>query len=98
MTQLNDLLNRLKQEQFQHDLIVNPEFYRILDSKQRESFEQLLSAPGIIVCDFLFDQIKELIKIKSPQKKFTDDELINAYSAQIDPPIPRQSDPLKLIA
>lgn len=85
MTQLNDLLNRLKQEQFQHDLIVNPEFYRILDSKQRESFEQLLSAPGIIVCDFLFDQIKELIKIKSPQKKFTDDELIKEVNKHIEP-------------
>jgi tRNA A37 threonylcarbamoyladenosine dehydratase len=35
----------------------------------------LLSSPGVIVVDFILDQVKELIKCKNPSKKYTPSEL-----------------------
>ena len=66
MTRLSDILLKNRQEQIKNDLLVKPLFYRIGDLKQKENLEQLLLTPGIIVCDFLFDQVKQLIKIKFP--------------------------------
>ena len=85
MTRLSDILLKNRQEQIKNDLLVKPLFYRIGDLKQKENLEQLLLTPGIIVCDFLFDQVKQLIKIKYPSKKFTDDELIEATYKHIEP-------------
>ena len=85
MTTLKDLLSKYKQVQLKQELLVTPLFYRISNSGQRESFEKLLLTPGLIVCDYLFDQVKELIKIKFPYKKFAEDELIKETIKHIEP-------------
>lgn len=55
--------------------IHKPFFFRISLSSDLEKLNELLSFPGIIVVDYIEDQLKELIKFKNPSLKFTSDEL-----------------------
>jgi tRNA A37 threonylcarbamoyladenosine dehydratase len=64
---------KIKQAEFIN--IHKPLFFRIYNPEEFEKINQLLSNPGIIVVDFILDQIKELIKCKNPSKKFTPTEL-----------------------
>ncbi len=64
---------KIKQAEFIN--IHKPLFFRIYNTEEFEKLNQLLSNPGIIVFDFIHDQIKELIKCKNPSKKFTPSEL-----------------------
>jgi molybdopterin/thiamine biosynthesis adenylyltransferase len=75
MRNFTEHLESLRIQQTKANLIHKPEFYRIQNRPEQKKFEELLSSPGIIVVDYIFDQIKELIKYKTPSKKFKEDEL-----------------------
>ena len=64
---------KIKQAEF--ITIHKPLFFRIYNKEEFENLNQLLSTPGIMVIDFILDQIKELIKCKNPSKKYTPSEL-----------------------
>ena len=75
MKSLNNTLATLKQKQTQANFVFKPLFYRLSLEKDLEAFKQLLANPGITVVDYIEDQIKELIKYKTPSKKFSNSEL-----------------------
>ena len=54
---------------------VYPEFFKISDSTQKEKFSILKLDPRIYIYDTIQDQVKELIKIRHPNKKLTDKEI-----------------------
>jgi tRNA A37 threonylcarbamoyladenosine dehydratase len=64
---------KIKQAEFIN--IHKPLFFRIYNTEEFEKLNQLLSSPGVIVVDFILDQVKELIKCKNPSKKYTPSEL-----------------------
>ncbi len=65
--------------------VCKPIFYRLQNVEDNRQFIELLETPGIIITDSLFLQIKELIKIKNPSRKFNDDELTERAVAHISP-------------
>jgi len=75
MKTLSENLEYFRLKQHEANLIFKPLFYRINNTLEQEKFKELLLLPGIIVVDYILDQIKELIKYKTPNKKFTNDEL-----------------------
>lgn len=75
MKTIKDQLNTLAGRQTQANLVFQPVFYKISDESQHAEFEKLLSTPGIILVDYILDQIKELIKYKNPSRKFSTNEL-----------------------
>lgn len=85
MKSINDKLLLLKESQLVNAPIAHPIFFRINNNDQRKSFEKLLGVPGIIVSDFLITQIEELIKIKTPSIKYTDQELKAQALKHIEP-------------
>lgn len=78
-------LEELKQEQLRSEKLVKPLFYRLTDEKQRFEFEELLKTPGLKVHDYMFDQIKELMKMRTPNIKFTSDQLGEQAVKHISP-------------
>jgi molybdopterin/thiamine biosynthesis adenylyltransferase len=75
MKSLTNALENLKKQQTQANFVFKPLFYRLFVEKDLEAFEELLAKPGITVVDYIEDQIKELIKYKTPSKKFSTTEL-----------------------
>jgi tRNA A37 threonylcarbamoyladenosine dehydratase len=71
-----DSLDALKHRQTELNRIYKPSFFRLQDNSQKAGFNELLSTPGIMVVDFIEDQVKELIKIKHAERKFSTEELI----------------------
>lgn len=59
--------------------IYKPLFYRIYNPDQNEKFKQLTQIPAIRIFDTLKDQLKELIKLRNPQRKLSTEE----YEQQI---------------
>lgn len=57
--------------------IYKPLFFRVYNASEYEELNKLLLLPGIIIVDPIKGQLKELIKYKNPNKKYTDDELDN---------------------
>ena len=51
--------------------LVAPVFLRIKNKPDLEILEKLLNSPGLTVNDYMFDQLKELVKLQHPQQKFT---------------------------
>ena len=51
-----------------------PLLLRLENSADKQQYEQLLSDANINVYDEIYGQLKVLVKIKNPQKKFTNDE------------------------
>ena len=70
-----DKIENFKIKQAEFITIHKPLFFRIYNNEEFENLNQLLSTPGIMVIDFILDQIKELIKCKNPSKKYTPSEL-----------------------
>ena len=75
MKSLTNALETLKEKQTQANFVFKPLFYRLFKEKDLEGFKELLANPGITVVDYMEDQIKELIKYKTPSKKFSNSEL-----------------------
>ena len=73
----------LQVQQKKLNSVFKPLFYRIYKPTELAEFNRLLLVPGIILIDYLFDQVKELIKSKNPSKKFTTEELEAAAQKHI---------------
>lgn len=78
-------IQELKQELAKTEMIVKPVFYRLTNESQRKEFEELLKQPGLKVHDFMFDQMKELMKMRTPNIKFTDEQLAEQAKNHILP-------------
>lgn len=75
MKNIKDQLQSLADKQMPINRTFEPVFYRIKDQNQKAEFQKLLLLPGIILSDYIRDQIKELIKYKNPSQKFSTNEL-----------------------
>ena len=75
MKTLAENLEYFRVKQNEANLVYKPLFYRINNLSEQEKFNDLLLVPGVIIVDYILDQIKELIKYKTPSKKFTNEEL-----------------------
>lgn len=62
-----------------------PLFFRIYHDAELIEFNKVLDYSGLVVFDFISDQLKELIKVKNPSLKFTDDELQIEITKHITP-------------
>ncbi len=51
--------------------IFKPEFFRLTNENQRQSFYSLIESSGIFLFDELYDQLKELIKSRNPTLKLS---------------------------
>jgi tRNA A37 threonylcarbamoyladenosine dehydratase len=68
-------LELLRNQQKTTNSIYKPEFQRLSKPKDRLKFNDLLKLPGISVADYIMDQVKEYIKFRNPDKKFSAEEL-----------------------
>lgn len=75
MQNTTELLNTLKAAQSAGSAIYEPVILKLNDPGQRHNFDDLLRTPGIIVADRIEDHIAELVKYKSPWRKFSTKEL-----------------------
>jgi molybdopterin/thiamine biosynthesis adenylyltransferase len=75
MSEINKMLENLSANSIERGSNFKPLFFRIYDNTNLFEFNKLLSQPGITVFDFIYDQLKELIKVKNPSVKFNDSEL-----------------------
>ena len=75
MKNLIDKIESYKLIHFQSNNIHKPLFFRIYLNSDLHKLNELLLTPGIIVVDFIEDQLKELIKYKKPSVKFTTDDV-----------------------
>jgi tRNA A37 threonylcarbamoyladenosine dehydratase len=75
MKNLAERLETLKKSQEEKNKIHVPLFYRLNSETDYKKFSELLEIPGLTIVDFLEDQVKELIKSRSPHRKFSTDEL-----------------------
>ncbi len=67
----SNALAQLRIQQTESNSLYKPVFYKLTETKDSETFEQLLKTAGITVVDYIYDQIKELVKIRQPEKRFT---------------------------
>ena len=65
--------------------LYKPIFLRLYKSEDKEQFLTILETPGITINDTLFGQMQELIKIKHPTKKLSNDELSHEVMRHISP-------------
>ncbi len=75
---MENTLERLELLKNQHkntSAIYKPVFYRLKDQDQLKEFSELLNVPGITVVDHILDQITEFVKLKSPEKRFSTEDL-----------------------
>lgn len=75
MKNTDELLKELASHLTEANRIYQPVFYNLTDKQHQKEFDDLLRSPGIIVADYIGDQINELIKYKSPWRKFSTNEL-----------------------
>ncbi|MCC6721123.1 MAG: Rv1355c family protein [Bacteroidia bacterium] len=85
MESIKSKLAELRQIQLKNEMTVKPVFYRLTNENQRKEFENLLKIPGIKVHDYMFDQIKELMKMRTAYIKFTDEQLAEQARNHISP-------------
>jgi tRNA A37 threonylcarbamoyladenosine dehydratase len=62
-----------------------PLFYRIYNENDRIAFSQILDKPGILLTDYVLDQVKELMKITHPHLKLSPQEQEEAALQHITP-------------
>ena len=70
-----DQLEALRARQTQANLVFQPLFYRLQNEKDRQHFDELLTSPGIILVDQIWEQLRELMKFKNPSVRFSTNEL-----------------------
>lgn len=75
MQNTTELLETLKAAQSAGSTTYKPVFFRLSDKEHRKAFDDILRTPGIIVSDRIEDHIAELIKYKTPWRKFSTKEL-----------------------
>lgn len=83
MNEIVKNIESLKSLQVNFNKVFKPEFYRIYKSTDLIKFNDILNTPGIFVFDYLYDQLKELVKFNNPSKKFTTFELEQEVNTHI---------------
>jgi hypothetical protein len=68
-------LESLRIQQKQNDRLYKPLFYRLGNAADLQNFNKLLDTPGIKVTDHILDQIREFVKYKNPDKRFSTEVL-----------------------
>jgi hypothetical protein len=74
MTNVSDVdlqLKKLMKGSPLSNQMYEPELLRLGNSSDFDRFVSLLTIPGLVVCDQLLDQIKELIKLQHPSRKLS---------------------------
>lgn len=71
MKHIEEKVKQLMENQQPNQHLVAPVFLRIKNKPDLEILEKLLNSPGLTVNDYMFDQLKELVKLQHPQQKFT---------------------------
>ena len=71
---LHEKINTLYRQQKDLQEVFKPLFYRIYQESDRAAFSLLIDKPGIIITDYVLDQVKELMKISHPRLKLTSAE------------------------
>ncbi|MDB5257494.1 MAG: hypothetical protein JWM14_2189 [Chitinophagaceae bacterium] len=71
---LQTKINTLYSQQKDLREVFKPIFYRIYNENDRAAFSLLLDKPGLIITDYILDQVKELMKISFPQLKLSSRE------------------------
>ncbi len=75
MTTISPRLDILRRKNSENNVLYCVDFLRLKNQADKLKFEDLISQPDIFVCDFIFDQVKELVKYKNPQTKFSNENL-----------------------
>src|SRR5687768_8518054 len=75
MKTAEEQLEWLRIQQKKDNNLHKPLFYRLNKSADVQEFNKLLNLPGIRVVDYISDQVREFVKYKNPDKKFSTDEL-----------------------
>ncbi len=83
MKQFEEQLEVLKTQQKQHAVIFEPLILRHRTQGDAEKLKDILLTPGIMVSDFITEQLHELIKCRQPYRKFSTDELIEKTNLHI---------------
>lgn len=65
----------LKESNLENLKNFKPQFFRLSKKTDEDAFDTLLRDKSPFVTDYIQDQLREYIKYKNPQKKFTTDEL-----------------------
>jgi tRNA A37 threonylcarbamoyladenosine dehydratase len=84
MKRLLDQLDSLQTRQIQANLLFKPLFYRLQNEHECKAFSTLLSTPGLIVADTIADQLKELVKYKNPEIRFSTNDLESGTKEILD--------------
>ena len=66
------MLNKIVNSNKELNEIYKPSFFRIGNNVDRKSFDTLLQKEGIFICDEIYYQVKELVKIMHPDVKLKD--------------------------
>jgi len=69
-------LQNLRIQQKSKSTLYRPTFYKLSSEKDRSEFIKLLELPGITVNDNIFDQVKELVKVRNPSIRFSTEALL----------------------
>lgn len=62
----------------------NPEIFSLNTAEGKKKYEQLLHQNNAVVYDTILSQLKELIKIKNPSQKFTENQLKEKIAEYLD--------------
>lgn len=85
MNDLNSLLENLASSKINNANSYKPLFFRIYNDAELIEFNKVLNYSGLVVFDFISDQLKELIKVKNPSVKYADIELQAEITKHVKP-------------
>ncbi len=72
------MLKKTKQNQHNNNALYLPQIYSLKNAKDKLALQELIdSTPGILILDEIESQVRELIKIRHPQKPLTEEEYQN---------------------
>jgi len=75
MKALTEKIEGVLKEQNNIRDVYKPAFFRLGDKKDWKLFEEVLNVSGLEIFDSIQSQLQELVKIKTPSKKFSKQEL-----------------------
>lgn len=85
MSDLNSMLENLAANTINSANSFKPLFFRIYNDTELIEFNKVLNYSGLHVFDFVSDQLKELIKVKNPSVKFTDEAIQTEINKHVTP-------------
>lgn len=83
MKQLSAEISALNRKGKRSNKVYKPVFLRLNRQGDKARFRKLLKQPGLVLCDTIMSQIRELVKTNNPQKKFNAAELEKAVALHV---------------